>query len=85
MKLTDETASQKVYDAAIARFTKAHNLWNGDLEMLKVHTKDYLDLVEIANLIDAGENIKALRKIHKLDTEVRDEIPQDVWDYCDKI
>jgi hypothetical protein len=85
MKLTNETASQKVYDAAIARFTKAHDLWNGDIEMLTMHTKDYLDLVKIANLIDDDQMVKAMSKMYKLDTEVRDAIPQDVWDHCDKI
>lgn len=85
MNLTNETASQKVYDAAIARFTKAHNLWNGDIQMLTMHTKDYLDLVKIANLIDAGDTVKAMIRIHKLDTELRDEIPNDVWNFCDKI
>ena len=53
--------------------------------MLKVQTSDYLDLVKIANLINNGQTLKAMKKIHDLDTEVRDEIPQDVWDYCDRI
>lgn len=84
-KLTDETAAGKVYDAAIKRFNRSHELFLGDVEMLKVQTSDYLDLVKIANLINAGEILTAMKKIYHLDTEVRDEIPQDVWDYCDRI
>lgn len=85
MKLNDETAAKKVYDAAIKRFNRAHELWFGDVNMLTLHTKDYLDIIKIANLINNGDTIKAMKQIYNLDTEVRDEIPQDVWDYCDKI
>jgi hypothetical protein len=53
--------------------------------MLTLQSKDYLDLVKIANLINAGEKAKAMKQIYNLDTEVRDYIPQDVWNYCDKI
>ena len=81
MKLNDETAAKKVYDAAIKRFNRAHELWLGDVNMLTVHTKDYLDLIKIANLINANQLTKAMKQIDNLDTEVRDEIPQDVWDY----
>ena len=85
MKLTDETASAKVYDVAINRFNRCHKLWLGDVAMMKVQTSDYLDLLKIANLIHAGDLIKAMKQIYDLDTEVRDEIPDDVWNYCDKI
>jgi hypothetical protein len=85
MKLNNETAAGKVYDVAIKRFNKAHELWLGDVEMLTLQSKDYLDLVKIANLINAGEKAKAMKQIYNLDTEVRDYIPQDVWNYCDKI
>lgn len=85
MKLNDETAAGKVYDVALKRFNEAHKLWFGDVEMLKVQTTDYLDLIKIANLINNGDTTKAMKQIYNLDTEVRDYIPQDVWDYCDKI
>ena len=85
MKLTDETASRKVYDVAINRFNRCHKLWLGDVGMMKVQSNDYLDLLKIANLINAGDLIKAMKQIYDLDTEVRDEIPDDVWNYCDKI
>ena len=85
MKINDETAAQKVYDVAIARFNKAHKLWLGDVDMLNVQTKDYLDIIKIANLINNGDKVKAMKQIYNLDTEVRDYIPQDVWDYCDKV
>jgi hypothetical protein len=82
MKLNDETAAGKVYDAAIKRFNRAHELWLGDVDMLNVHAKDYLDIIKVANLINAGERAKAMKKMYDLDTEVRDEIPNDVWNYC---
>ena len=58
MKLTDETAAGKVYDAAIKRFNRNHELFLGDVEMLKVQTSDYLDLVKIANAFAAAAKSK---------------------------
>ena len=84
-KLTDETAAQKVYEVAIKRFTDSHYIWLGDVEMMKTQSGDYLDLIKIANLINNGDTIKAMKKMYDLDTEVRDYIPDDVWHYCDKI
>lgn len=84
MKLNYETAARKVHDAAIKRFNRAHELWIGDLNMLTVHTKDYLDIVKIGDLINAAQPTKAMKQIYDLDTEVRDEIPQDVWDWLVK-
>lgn len=84
-KLTDETAASKLFDAALARFTNAHKNFAGDIGMMKVQGSDYLDLTAIANLIKDGETSRAMKKMYDLDTEVRDDIPQDVWDYCDKI
>lgn len=84
-KLTDETAAQKVYEVALGRFTDAHYQWLGDAEMMKVQGSDYLDLIKIANLINNGDTVKAMKKMQDLDTEVRDYIPDDVWNYCDKI
>lgn len=83
--LTNETAAQAVYDAAILHFTQSHNIWAGDVRMMKTMTANYLDFIKIANLIQNDQTIKAHAKMCRLDPELRNDIPESVWEHCDKI
>jgi len=76
-----ETAARKVWKAAGNRFNEAHKNWEGDSKMMLIQTKDYLDIIEIADLINSEEIKKAARKVMDLDTEVRDDIPSDVFNW----
>ena len=83
--LTNETAAQFVYDAAIRHFTQSHNIWAGDARMMKTMTANYLDLIKIANLIKNDQAVKARSKMCRLDPEVQEDIPESVWAHCDII
>ena len=78
-----ETAARKVWEAAGNRFNNAHKTWalEGDVKMMEIQTKDYLDILKIADLINSDEIKKAARKVMDLDTEVRDDIPDDVYNW----
>jgi hypothetical protein len=51
-----------------------------DEQMRSVHNDDYEDLVVIANLIEGGADKRSISlAIRNLDTAVRDEIPESVY------
>jgi len=53
-------------------------------EMVEVHRKDRSDLSEILDLVKEGKYKEAGTNAGNLDTIVRDEIPQNVWDIIGK-
>jgi hypothetical protein len=58
--------------------------WNGmsdrDAQMRSMHNADYEDLCIIANLIEGGADKRSISlAIRNLDTAVRDEIPESVY------
>lgn len=81
MKLNNETAAEKIYDAALKRFNNAHEIWLGDVHMMQVQTDDYLDLIKVANLVNNEQLGEAAKAMFILDTEVRDTIPDDVFNW----
>jgi hypothetical protein len=51
-----------------------------DAQMRSMHTDDYEDLCVIANLIEGGADKRSISlAIRNLDTVVRDEIPESVY------
>jgi hypothetical protein len=53
-----------------------------DKEMCEVYRSDYDDLLKIARIIDEGKIGEAFEEMDKLDTVVRDMIPDNVWNTC---
>lgn len=80
-KLNCETAADKLYEVAIKRFTDSHYLWLGDVQMMKTQSNDYLDLIKIANLVNGNDISRAAKAMFALDTEVRDYIPSNVFNW----
>ena len=78
-KLTNRNAKALAV-AALKWLNDHHNTWPTDREMLKAGTSDYLDLMEIVNMIEALAEKKAIAKaMWALDTNVRDQIPNKVY------
>lgn len=78
-ELTNKSAKALAV-AALKWLNGHHNIWPTDQEMLKAGTSDYLDLMEIVNMIEAGAEKKAIAKaMWALDTIVRDQIPNKVY------
>lgn len=74
--------AQQVAARAFKWVTHSHNTWQDDLGMLKSGATDYLDLMEIAIMIESNQPKKNIaRKMWDLDTVVRDEIPNQVYDF----
>ena len=74
--------AQLLAQAAIEYLNSSHKHWPTDLRMLKVGTKDYLDLMNIAGKIENNEDPKRIcRLMDDLDTLVRDVIPKAVYDF----
>lgn len=81
MKLNNETAAKKIYDAALKRFNIAHQIFLGDVHMMNVYTDDYLDLIKVANLVNNEQLGEAAKAMFILDTAVRDTIPDEVFNW----
>lgn len=51
-----------------------------ETDMVDVYREDVVELNEIADLLDSGNLRKAQTKANDLDTVVREQIPEKVWD-----
>jgi len=73
---------KEVADKYLAWNTKS---FSGDAKMIKGGEKDHEDLLSIALMIEQDEfnTLPIRRAIRKLDTFIRDYIPQNIYDlYC---
>jgi hypothetical protein len=78
--------SQSEYAADLRRATDKYvangqESFKDDASMIKMYDDDAKDLYAIAALIDAGSFVEALSKSQRLDTVVRETIPDNVWDW----
>lgn len=68
------------------KFKRSINKWSGGNSGLKhVYAQDRKDLREVYNLLRQKEFDKAKEKAYWLDTIVRDQIPQDVYNFMEGI
>jgi hypothetical protein len=56
-------------------------IFRGDEAMKQMFTADAADLRVIARLVGKGQIVKAVKKVNKLDTAVRDELSSFVSEY----
>ena len=85
MKLTNPNAL-KLKEAADKYLAWNNKSFSGDAKMIKGGEKDHEDLISIALMIEQDEfnNRSIGNAIRKLDTFVRDYIPQNIYDrYCE--
>lgn len=74
----------KVKAVAEKRLAWVKKSWPTDKDMLKGGQQDYEDLMSIAQMFENNEKPEAIgRAMWRLDTAVRDDIPDDVYYFRD--
>jgi len=77
----------KITKAMLNEFEKAIKAWDcpdsltSDKSMVNCYNKDRRDLMVVLNNLKKGNFQKAHDKLYWLDTIVRDQVPNDVYDY----
>ena len=78
---------KKLTKIQLAKFEKAIKAWvcpdslTSDESMVNCYAKDRRDLTVVLNNLKKGNFKKAHDKLYWLDTIVRDQVPNDVYDY----
>jgi hypothetical protein len=76
----------KLTNKMMDKFKRSIIKWTGlNSAMKHVYAKDRKDLREVYNLLRQKEFEKAKEKAYWLDTIVRDQIPEDVYNFMDNI
>jgi len=73
-------AAGKLIDAAEAYYEGGMSSFEGEKEMEEMYLADKRGLRLVADLISTGDIDKAYRVASRLDTNVREVIPDDVWE-----
>lgn len=80
-KELDIQISELMYEHAHMYYQHGLVTWKNDKSMNDMYDSDYADLKHIAKLIEDGSPHAAGDYADRLDTAVRDEIPNEVWEY----
>lgn len=80
--VTIDEMIQEVMDDADEVVASSKKNWPDDPEMIEMGEEDAKDMRDGAELMKAGEFIKAHKKFSRMDTCARERIPDTAWDYC---
>ena len=81
---TSKEAAVQIRKAAKQWRDAGYDSFENDPKMLKVYDTDAKDLKAVASLLDEDKCKEAMNKAYRLDTVVRECIPEPAWDYLQK-